>query len=72
MLVGPHTFNFAEVTENLISDGAAAHAVTVNIHSHAAQRAVGLATIASAVERERGAVTRCVEIVAAVMAGTAP
>ena len=80
VLVGPHTFNFAEVTENLISDGAALRVQNAVELGDTVSRLIGdpatrhrmSANALAAVERERGAVTRCVEIVAAVMAGTAP
>ena len=79
-VVGPHTFNFAEVTENLISDGAALRVqnaielgdtVSRLIGDPASRRRMSDNALA-AVERERGAVSRCVDIVAAVMAGQAP
>ena len=80
VLVGPHTFNFAEVTENLIADGAAlrvANAVELGdavsrLLADLGQRQRMSANALAAVERERGAVGRCVEIVAAVMAGRMP
>ena len=80
VIVGPHTFNFAEVTENLIADGAAirvANAVELGdtvsrlMADPKARQRMSDAALA-AVERERGAVGRIVEIVAAVMAGTKP
>ncbi len=80
VLVGPHTFNFAEVTENLISDGAAirvSNAVELGdsisrlMADPKARSRMSEAALA-AVERERGAVSRIVEIVAAVMAGEEP
>lgn len=80
VLVGPHTFNFAEVTENLIADGAALRvrgAVELGdsvsrLLADAATRQRMSTNALAAVERERGAVTRCVEIVAAVMEGRTP
>jgi 3-deoxy-D-manno-octulosonic-acid transferase len=80
VLVGPHTFNFAEVTENLINDGAAlrvANAVELGdtvsrlLGDANARRRMSAAALA-AVERERGAVGRCVDIADAVMAGREP
>jgi 3-deoxy-D-manno-octulosonic-acid transferase len=80
VLVGPHTFNFAEVTENLICDGAALrvqNAVELGdavsrLLADAATRQRMSASALAAVERERGAVSRCVDIVAAVIEGRTP
>ena len=80
VLVGPHTFNFAEVTENLISDGAALRVQNAVELGDTVSRLLAdpparqrmSATALAAVERERGAVSRCVEIVATVMEGRMP
>jgi len=77
VLVGPHTFNFAEITASLIADGAALRVAdaaelgdtVVRLFADPAKReAMGPAALA-AVERERGAVLRVLEIVERVMAG---
>jgi 3-deoxy-D-manno-octulosonic-acid transferase len=66
VLVGPHTFNFEEVTDNLLAVGAAervadAHAlgaaVVQLLRDDARRESMGTAALA-AVERERGAVGR--------------
>ncbi len=70
VLVGPYTFNFAEITENLLAAGAAERAVDgVRMGSEVARilgdpqrlRAMGEAG-ANVVERERGAVARTVAL----------
>jgi len=66
VLVGPHTFNFEEVTDNLLATGAAERvadaralgAAVVRLLCDDAKRdAMGTAALA-AVQRERGAVDR--------------
>lgn len=76
VLVGAHTFNFAEVTENLLRDGAAirvadgadlGEAVVKLFNDPPRRAAMGAAGIA-AVARERGAVDRVMQVVESVMA----
>ncbi len=76
VLVGAHTFNFAEVTENLLRDGAAirvadgadlGEAVVKLFNDPQRRAAMGAAGIA-AVARERGAVDRVMQVVESVMA----
>ncbi|MGE3106113.1 MAG: lipid IV(A) 3-deoxy-D-manno-octulosonic acid transferase [Lysobacterales bacterium] len=71
VLVGPHTFNFAEITENLIREGAAIRVgdaielgdqVARLFADPAQRRRIGNAGLA-AVERERGAVARTLAII---------
>ncbi|HVF36081.1 MAG TPA: lipid IV(A) 3-deoxy-D-manno-octulosonic acid transferase [Candidatus Saccharimonadia bacterium] len=77
VVVGPHTFNFAEITESLIADGAALRVggaaelgdAVLRLFAEPARRAaMGTAALA-AVERERGAVLRVLGIVERVVAG---
>lgn len=77
VVVGPHTFNFGEVTENLLGDGAALRVkdgadlgdTVVRLFGSRERRdAMGAAGFA-AVQRERGAVDRVMQVVEAVVAG---
>ena len=71
VLVGPHTFNFAEITDSMLRDGAAVRvanpvelgdAVAKLFGDQARRQEMGRAGLA-AVERERGAVLRVLEVV---------
>lgn len=71
VIVGPHTFNFAEITESLIHDGAALRVsnptelgdtVAKLFAEVDTRRKMGVAALA-AMDRERGAVDRIVTIV---------
>jgi 3-deoxy-D-manno-octulosonic-acid transferase len=75
VIVGPHTFNFAEITESLIHDGAALRVrnptelgdVVAKLFAESeTRRSMGKAALA-AMERERGAVARIVDIVGNVL-----
>ena len=75
VLVGPYTFNFAEITENLIAAGGAGRAqdgirlgteVARILSDPARLRAMGMIG-AQVVERERGAVGRIIEATEQVM-----
>lgn len=76
VLVGAHTFNFAEVTENLLRDGAALRVkdgadlgeAVVKLFNDAPRRAAMGAAGIAAVARERGAVDRVMQVVESVMA----
>lgn len=75
VLVGPHTFNFAEVTEMLLTEGAAlevagAHALgdrLLHLFAHPAQRERMGRACRHIVERERGAVSRTLGIIEGVL-----
>ena len=76
VLVGPHTFNFSEITSSLIDDGAALRIdgavalgdAVVRLFAEPQRReAMGRAALA-AVDRERGAVLRVVGIVEGILA----
>lgn len=76
VLVGPHTFNFSEITASLIEDGAALRVdgaaalgdAVVRLFAEPQRReAMGRAALA-AVERERGAVLRVLGIVEGILA----
>ncbi|HEY0232586.1 MAG TPA: lipid IV(A) 3-deoxy-D-manno-octulosonic acid transferase [Dokdonella sp.] len=78
VIVGPQTFNFAEVTEDLIASGAAMRiadgdalgpAVVRLLSREVERRSMGDAARA-VMERERGAVARTMTIVEQVLAGT--
>jgi 3-deoxy-D-manno-octulosonic-acid transferase len=75
VIVGPHTFNFAEITESLIHDGAALRVhnptelgdtVARLLSESDTRQSMGMAALA-AMERERGAVARIVTIVETVL-----
>ncbi len=77
VLVGPHTFNFAEITEDLllaraawqIEDGNALGTATLNLLSDAALREeIGAAAMAL-VARDRGAVDRIMKLCEAMVRG---
>ncbi|PKM09383.1 MAG: 3-deoxy-D-manno-octulosonic acid transferase [Gammaproteobacteria bacterium HGW-Gammaproteobacteria-4] len=77
-LVGPHTFNFAEVTEHLIADGAALRVasgdrlgeVVMDLMRDADQRNRMAEAAREMVASERGAVERTVTLIEQVMAGS--
>lgn len=80
VLVGPYTFNFAEITENLIAAGGAGRAqdgirlgteVARILSDPARLRAMGLVG-SQVVERERGAVGRIIEATEAVIQSPSP
>jgi len=74
-LVGPHTFNFAEVTEHLIASGAALRVsggaalgeAVVQLLIDADQRIAMAEAARALVERERGAVERTLSLVEAAL-----
>ena len=77
VLVGPHTFNFEEVTDNLLAAGAAERvqdaqalgaAVVRLLCEDKRREAMGIAALA-AVERERGAVDRNLESIERALSG---
>ena len=78
ILIGPHTFNFAEITDTLVrenaalrvANGAALGSQIVRILSEPARaRAMSEAAVA-VVERERGAVPRTIEAIEGILAAT--
>lgn len=80
VIVGPQTFNFAEVTQNLVDAGAVLRiddgsdlgaAVLRLLSRDAERRSMGEAAF-TAVERERGAVARTMALVERVMGASAP
>ena len=80
VIVGPHTFNFEEVTDFLLERGAAlrvpdADALVLELQrlfaDPARRAAMGRAAIA-AVEEQRGAVARTLDIIERVVAGKRP
>ena len=79
VLVGPHTFNFAEITESLVAAGAALRVgdatelgdAVVRLFAEPQRRAAMGATALAAVERERGAVLRVLGIVEDVLSRVA-
>lgn len=75
-VVGPHTFNFAEVTEDLIGAGAAVRVdtagalgrVLVGLLARDVERCSMAAAAAAVMDRERGAVDRTMAIIGTLMA----
>jgi len=80
VIVGPHTFNFAEVTEGLIDDGAALRVESadalgpaiVRLLAHEDERRSMGAAAHAAMERERGAVKRTMAIIETMLAEREP
>lgn len=78
VVVGPHTFNFAEVTEDLIAAGAVLRieeadrlgGTVVRLFADDAERRRMGEAAEAAIERERGAVARTMAIVEKVLAGS--
>lgn len=77
VITGPHTFNFAEITDILIDEGGAirvqngaglGHQIIRILHDPSAAQAMGAAAL-KVVERERGAAARIMDVVEQVMAG---
>lgn len=74
-LVGPHTFNFAEVTEHLLASGAALRVLdaralgsaVIALLTDADQRMAMAEAARALVERERGAVERTLRLVEAAL-----
>ena len=80
ILIGPYTFNFAEITDTLVAEdaavrvanGAALGSQVVRILSDPKRAAAMGAAALAVVERERGAVPRTLAAIEEILAATTP